>query len=89
MANEVAEEPDSPWGGLVGLRRNTGDTSPVVRPTKIARPSKVKAAVVAPQKETAVVATARKEPAVVAPRKEQVVIATTTRHQQLLGNPLP
>ena len=80
MADELAEEPDSSWGGLV-IRRNNGATSPMVPPNKIVRPAKQTALrkvpnVVAPQKETAVVANTR---------KELPVVATTARHQQLLG----
>ena len=49
------------------------------------RPAKLTAVrkepeVVAPRKETTVVATTRMEPAVVVPRKEPAVVATTTRH---------
>ena len=78
-------------GGLVGLRRSTGATSPLVRPNQIVRPAKLTAVrkkleVAAPRKETTVVATTRMEPAVVATTQlEPAVVATTTRHKQLLG----
>jgi hypothetical protein len=98
----MAEEPDSSGGGgLPSVRRNTGATSPIIRP-KIARPraaatlkepavaaaTTLKEPVVAATtlKEPAVAAASRKEPAVAAAtRKEPAIAATTTLHQQLLG----
>ena len=91
MGDEMAEEPDLSWGGLV-IRRNNGATSPMAppAPNKIVRPTARQTGlrkvpnVVFPQEETAVVdTTTDKEPAVLAnTRKEPVVVATTTRHQQ-------
>ena len=93
MAYAMAEEPDSSWGGLPGLRRSTGATSPFIRPN--VRPLKITATTTT-RKEPTVVATTRKEPVVVAStRKEPVVVAstqnepavvaTTARHHRLLG----
>ncbi|KAK1609280.1 hypothetical protein QYE76_032953 [Lolium multiflorum] len=80
MAYEMAEEPDSSWGGgLPSAKKSTGATSPIIRP-KIASADDT-------LKETAVAApTTLKEPAVAAAtRKEPTIAATTTRHKQLLG----
>ncbi|KAK1611786.1 hypothetical protein QYE76_035459 [Lolium multiflorum] len=82
MAYEMAEEPDSSWGGLPSAKKSTGATSPIIRP-KIASADDT-------LKETAVAApTTLKEPAVAAAtRKEPTIAATTTRHKQLRpGNP--
>jgi hypothetical protein len=78
-------------GGIPGLRRTTGATSPIIRPKiiwpqAIATTRKEPVVIAATQKEPAVIAANQKEPAVIAAtQKEPVVVTATTHHQRLLG----